>query len=63
MEANPPRDSGTFRSNKETNSSYDVNLTVSWQADNFGVPEYLNGETYHLQVPQEILMPPHAYVS
>ena len=31
--------------------------------DDSGVTQHLNGEAYHLQVPQEIPMPLHAYVS
>ena len=27
------------------------------------LPQHLNGEAYHLQVPQETPMSPHAYVS
>ena len=49
-EINPPRESITFRSNQESNSPYDVNLTTSWQTDNFGAPQHHSGEAYHFQV-------------
>ena len=50
-------------SNQVSNSSDDVSFTASWQTDNFGGAQHLNGEAYGLHIPQETCTSPHTYVS
>ena len=35
---------------------------MSWQTNNFGIPQHPNNDAYHLQRPHEIPVSPHAYV-
>ena len=35
---------------------------MSWQTNNFGIPQHPNNKTYHLQRPYETPVSPHAYV-
>ena len=59
---NPAIDFGTFGTNHASFSSYKTNWTLSWQTNNFGIPQDPNNEAYHSQRPYETPVSPHAYV-
>ena len=44
---NTSRDTRNFGVNRESNSLYDVNWTVSWQTNNNDIPQNCNNEAYH----------------
>ena len=59
---NTATDCRMFGANCESNSSYNVNWTKSWQTDNFGILQHPNNEVYHSQRPYETPVSSHAYV-
>ena len=61
MPPKPAIDSRTSGTNCASNS-YETNWTLSWQANNFGIPHFHNNEAYHSQRPYETPVSPHVYV-
>ena len=53
MAPNPAIESRTFGTNNASDSSYETNWTMSWQTNNFGIPQHCNSEAYHSQRPYE----------
>ena len=63
IEANPPGHLDLLGQNKHQTHQMMRTLLYPCKTDDFGVTQHLNGEAYHLQIPQKIPMSPHTYVS
>ena len=63
MPPNPNMHSRTFSTNHASNYLYETNWTLSWQTNNFGIPQHPNNDAYHSQRPCETPVFPHAYVN
>ena len=58
-----PKSTVYSRVNVMSNSSSETNTILCWPTTNYGMPQQLNNDTYHLQRPYETATSPHAYVN